>query len=604
MVFTRSFSQLVFWCRPRAGRWSVVPVVAALALGAACTKSAVHPPADQALGTVAAAPPVAAAAPPVAAVPSNPNETVVPLVIASQLYNTTEACGCTSDPLGDVARLVALVKSSHALLLDAGGLRYDETPTPADKLPQARQKADFLETTWGQLGAITMLQPEDLHGHPDGSELVGHQRLASNVSGLPAGILVGEAVRTVQGVKLGVFGLADPEAAWPPGVQVSEPIAAAQAAVGRLRAQGAQAIVALTGLRREQARRIGRKVSGLQLIVAGGKDIELTAGVDPPELVGETLLVVPGNKGEHVVRLELHVPKGGKPSWTVYPSRRQQEQRVAQLRLKQQAAQARLTTLRADASADPAFLKTSEAEVTRLTTELQTAAAPAAVPPGGFVVSELIPINRALPRDPEVAAAMTALDRRIGAANLAATAGPPPPVAAGQPRYLGDAGCLGACHYHSDSVEFWQKTRHAGAWKTLVDGGKDLSYDCVGCHVVGFDKNGGANLWTLDQWQRLGDKPKPAAAGPDLRNVQCEACHGPGSLHARAPSKVAMPVPKPDAEVCLGCHTKEHSDTFAFDPYLRDILGPGHGEDRRRALGNGPTGHELRSAALKAHAPH
>jgi hypothetical protein len=498
--------------------------------------------------------------------------------------------------------MAALVKRSHALLLDAGGLRYDEDPTPVDKLPQARQKADFLENTWSALGAITMLQPEDLVGHPDGSELAGHPRLVSNLTGLPA--LISESVRTVSGVKIGVLGLADPEATWPAGVQVSEPIAAAQAAVQRLRAQGAQAIVALTGFRREQARRIARKVPGIQLLVAGGKDRDLHDGVDLPEQLGETLLVVPAYKGERVVRVALHLPKSGPPSWVFQPSRRQQEQRAAVLRAKHTAAQTRLAALRSDPTADPGFLKTSEADVQRLQAELQAACAPATPPASGYVVSELLPINRALPRDPEVAAAMTALDRRIGEANLTASAGPPAAAPPGQPRYLGDAGCLGICHYHSDSVEFWQKTRHAGAWKTLVDGGKDLSYDCVGCHVVGFDKGGGANLWTLAQWQRHPGADRPPAAGPDLRNVQCEACHGPGSLHARAPSKVPMPVRKPSEEVCLGCHTKEHSDTFAIAPYLRDILGPGHGEDRRRELGNGPTGHELRSAALNSHNPH
>ena len=49
----------------------------------------------------------------------------------------------------------------------------------------------------------------------------------------------------------------------------------------------------------------------------------------------------------------------------------------------------------------------------------------------------------------------------------------------------------------------------------------------------------------------------------------------------------------------------EHSDTFAFAPYLRDILGPGHGRSAAAKLGSGPTGHaELRSAALKAHSAH
>ena len=35
-----------------------------------------------------------------------------------------------------------------------------------------------------------------------------------------------------------------------------------------------------------------------------------------------------------------------------------------------------------------------------------------------------------------------------------------------------------------------------------------------------------------------------------------------------------------------------------YEAYLRDIVGPGHGEDLRKKLGDGPTGHELRKAAL------
>ena len=50
--------------------------------------------------------------------------------------------------------------------------------------------------------------------------------------------------------------------------------------------------------------------------------------------------------------------------------------------------------------------------------------------------------------------------------------------------------------------------------------------------------------------------------------------------------------------VCLGCHTEQHSDTFSYQPYLRDIVGAGHGAKLRESLGKGPTGHELRSAAL------
>jgi hypothetical protein len=49
---------------------------------------------------------------------------------------------------------------------------------------------------------------------------------------------------------------------------------------------------------------------------------------------------------------------------------------------------------------------------------------------------------------------------------------------------------------------------------------------------------------------------------------------------------------------CQRCHNLKHSDTFQYQAYLRDIVGPGHGVKLREKLGKGPTGHELRSAAM------
>ena len=55
-----------------------------------------------------------------------------------------------------------------------------------------------------------------------------------------------------------------------------------------------------------------------------------------------------------------------------------------------------------------------------------------------------------------------------------------------------------------------------------------------------------------------------------------------------------------DAEFCATqCHTPEHSDTFDRTAYLRDIVGPGHGEHLAGELGPGPTGRALRKAALE-----
>ncbi|MGZ3428784.1 MAG: hypothetical protein ACXVCV_19155 [Polyangia bacterium] len=48
---------------------------------------------------------------------------LVTLVATAEVKGTPEPCGCTSDPLGDVARVATLAKGG--LWLDAGSLLYN-----------------------------------------------------------------------------------------------------------------------------------------------------------------------------------------------------------------------------------------------------------------------------------------------------------------------------------------------------------------------------------------------------------------------------------------------------------------------------------------------
>lgn len=521
------------------------------------------------------------------------------LWFATRVQNTTEPCGCTSEPLGDVARVAALLRASgpRGLLLDAGGLRYKPTREPAEKRPQARLKADFLEATWRDLGAIVMLQPADLLGDQGKNEL--GPRLATNVEGLASDRQLRYVVRVVDGVRIGVIGLADPSVSWPAGLQVTDPALAAGPAIAALRAQQVAITIALTGLPRDATRRLLRRLPPLDIVVAGGDD-SLEQGVSKPELIGKTLLVVPAIEAQRLVRVQLHRGADGAISLTLRPTEKQQQERIAKLREEEAQLLARLSALQADPGAEADFVRATQAELQKTRDELTQQSQATVDRSDPHAVAELFAIGRTLPRDPAVAQAMQALDRRIGEANLAAV-GAPAAALPGQPTYVGVAGCLGSCHFHDDAVAFWQKTRHGQAFTTLVQVGKELSYDCVGCHAVGFDEPGGSNLRTLIDWQR-GTGGATAKNSPDLRHVGCEVCHGPGSAHVAAPSKNRIGTPKPVQDRCLVCHTKDHSDTFDWLPYLRDILGEGHGADRRAALPPGPTGHELRSAALKKRA--
>src|SRR5665213_2994186 len=230
---------------------------------------------------------------------------------------------------------------------------------------------------------------------------------------------------------------------------------------------------------------------------------------------------------------------------------------------------------------DPAFIAAKRRERQRLADERKGLDAPWAPPAAGnYFTNQLIPLRRSLPRDAKVAAEMRHLDGQVAAINLR-NAAPPAPREPGRAYFVGDAKCAGC---HQAALAFWKTTVHATAWHTLVEVDKENDYRCIGCHVTGYAQVGGTSLGHTDH----------------LRDVQCEVCHGPASIHVEQkgleePSSLHRETP---ASTCTGCHTTQHSDTFQYEAYLRDILGPGHGANARKKLGDGPTGHTLRSAAL------
>jgi hypothetical protein len=137
----------------------------------------------------------------------------------------------------------------------------------------------------------------------------------------------------------------------------------------------------------------------------------------------------------------------------------------------------------------------------------------------------------------------------------------PPPAPKGQASYAGVEVCANC---HEEPKKVWDGTAHAHAYPTLQKQFKEANLDCVNCHVTGYDKPGGSTVTFVS----------------GLENVQCEVCHGPGSLHAAKPDKVKPPVPKPAPETCLECHHPPHVHTFDAKAKMESILGPGHGKPK------------------------
>jgi Cytochrome c554 and c-prime len=104
--------------------------------------------------------------------------------------------------------------------------------------------------------------------------------------------------------------------------------------------------------------------------------------------------------------------------------------------------------------------------------------------------------------------------------------------------YVGAESCK-KCHFKQHSS--WKKTKMAKAFDTLKPGNaaeakkkfnldekKDYTTDakCVECHTTGYGKPGGYPK--IEEGKKFSEEEAKRATA--MENVQCESCHGPGSL--------------------------------------------------------------------------
>lgn len=518
------------------------------------------------------------------------------LFYSAEVHGTVEPCGCTSDPLGDISRLATVMADARRSgagvgLVDAGGLLYPEGSLSAKERPSAELRAGFLARQMEQLGLIGAGVAEtDLSPGADPAQAQARlqpKRLASNLTGAGAAIRA-PVLQKLGPVTIGVLGVADPLVAPALGGKTTDMTAAVQRDAADLRKRGAEVVVLLAPVDKNTARKLARDTD-VDVVVLGKR---VAQGLARAERVGRALLVAPADELQRVGRLEIVLRGAAAPGTKVELAdaggpeaiklRRDEVARsIERLQTNLRSWSAAGGSSGASAGADGQFVASKRRELADLQAEQAKLNAPWAPPAAGsYVVNTLVPLRRSLRRDATVAAAMKSLDRAIAASNLK-QATPPPPAEPGRASFVGMAKCAGC---HKAAVTFWNHTVHAQAWKTLVEGGKQADYKCVSCHVTGFGQVGGSSLGFTKK----------------LESVQCEVCHGLGSLHVLGEGNEQPLAIKRDAPetVCLGCHTEQHSDTFSYVPYLRDIVGPGHGAKRRQDLGPGKTGHELRSAAL------
>lgn len=102
--------------------------------------------------------------------------------------------------------------------------------------------------------------------------------------------------------------------------------------------------------------------------------------------------------------------------------------------------------------------------------------------------------------------------------------------------YLGSDKCK-MCHSKQHGT--WAMMKHFKAFDSLTAEEKKND-ECVKCHVTGFGKPGG--FVSMEKT-------------PNLAHVQCEACHGPGGNHMKAPMADKKKTIDRRGTDCRDCHS-------------------------------------------------
>jgi hypothetical protein len=467
------------------------------------------------------------------------------IFVTTDLWGYLAPFGCSENMRGGIARSAAVIEEAReqkqpVLFIDGGDSLFGQPQLTEIQVPQAERKAKALAESLRQMKLDVRATGEldDARGHAFRESL----RLPT--------LADGEARRFDLGGNA-VFVVAARD-----GATLTR---AAHAA----RSQGARFVLGLLHVSMSEAQRIAEVAKPpVDLIVATHVEGELAAE-ENRLLRAAVPIVQPQSKGRSLLRLD--VVFAGAPD-APFSLARGQADVDRELSIVDQRI-ALLDRQVNEPSLAPELLKLRRDKLAELVARREALASkpPPAIENENAFLARFITLEPSLPSDPKVAAILTAYDRDVGALNLAwakAHGEDCPPPEKGKAAFVGTAECK---ECHAEAFPVWERSKHAHAFETLEAQSKQLHLDCVGCHVTGFQQPGG--VCRLDKLEARKD-------------VGCESCHGPGSLHVAEPSSDNIGLGN-QKEVCVGCHNLENSPHFSFDTYLPKVFGKGHQPKKR-----------------------
>jgi len=161
---------------------------------------------------------------------------------------------------------------------------------------------------------------------------------------------------------------------------------------------------------------------------------------------------------------------------------------------------------------------------------------------------ESIDLDDKIENDPDMLERVNGFKEEMVAFNEAKRSKYPRSLGSEKESYLGDRSCK-KCH--EDLWASYAESQHMRAFRTIRLKGQNTEPECLVCHTTGY---------------RFMNGYEDERPYNDLINVQCEACHGYGSEHARDGKWAAQAK-----DSCVVCHDQENSPEFDYATYWEKI---------------------------------
>ncbi len=433
--------------------------------------------------------------------------------------------------------------AAPSLTVDGGGLLFGETPLSPAMAPQARATARGIVEAYNIMGYNAVgVGRYDLAG---GVDFLREMAAASKFSWLSANLVdradrkplfAAKLFKKAGGITVGITGLTGPGGP-PSDRSLLLPWQEALPPVVAELKKKADFIVLLADLDRAQIDKIAAALPAVNLIIQAGGN----AGDLAPVLSHQTLVCSTAKQGKSLGVLSLDWQ--GRPNWGQSPEELLLDRKRALDQIEWQLRRAPSSPeLRQEKKRLAAEVATLEASDSR----------------SSSFKNDFLAMETSLPDDLQVAAVVGDIRQQIQRLGKQASHRP---VANPRPKekeadYVGWQAC-GRCHLKETAN--WQRTRHAGSYRTLAAKQQQFNLNCLPCHVTGTEEETSAAL----------------ALPEGMLAVGCEVCHGPGGEHVRRAGKVPLSR-RPLVDTCLRCHTPEQDDHFDF---TRDLKRAAHPEE-------------------------